>query len=158
MIGKPGAGRFLAAVLVVVTTACSSGSDPATTTTSDSTAPSTTTSSSIVSTTTLAPPVAISIVTPEPLTTFLATIDLGDGRLAAPVQLVAEIEIPAGETVEVVWASDVDGPLGSGSVLDVELSTGSTDVVSHRITATVESSGGGVGIAEVEIIVQVPSN
>jgi hypothetical protein len=88
----------------------------------------------------------------------LATIDLGDGRLAALVRLEADVQTPAGESVEIAWASDIDGPLGGGATLEVELSNDRRDIVSHLITVTAASSSGSRGTATVEVIVRVPSN
>ena len=103
-------------------------------------------------------PVEVGIVSPIALSTYLATIDLGDGRLAAPVRLTAEITTPPGETVTVAWSSDVDGPLGEGLTLEAQLSNDGEDVVSHLITATATASGGGVGSVTILALVQVASN
>lgn len=145
--------------------ACSSGSDPTTlvptSTTSDS-GQTTTSSTAAMTTTTSTTPaagdLAVTIVAPPPLSTLLATVDLGDGRLAAPVRLEADVAVPAGESVELAWASDIDGPLGGGAILTVELSNDRRDIVSHVITVTAAASGGSRGIASVEIIVRVESN
>jgi len=78
--------------------------------------------------------------------------------LRAPVRLTAGVEIPPGETVEVAWTSNIDGPLGRGSVVDVELSNDRRDIAAHEITVRVTSSGGGLGTATIDVIVRVPSN
>ncbi len=101
---------------------------------------------------------AVVITAPAPLSTHAATVDLGNGNLAAPVRLAAESQAPAGETVTVAWSSDVDGLLGEGTSLEVELSNAGGDVTAHRITATATSSGGGESTATIEIVIQVPSN
>jgi len=151
-------------VVSLLAVACSSNSDEPTivpTTSTSTTAPATTSTTASTTETSTTPPadeLAVTIVTPPPLSTQEATIDLGDGRLAAPVRLEADVVVPAGESVEIAWASDVDGPLGGGATLDAELSNDRRDIVSHIITVRAVSSGGSRGTATVEVIVRVPSN
>jgi hypothetical protein len=153
-------------VVSVLAVACSSNTDepttvPTSTTSTPTTAPattSTTASTTEPSTTPSADELVVTIVAPPPLSTQEATIDLGDGRLAAPVRLEADVVVPAGESVEIAWASDVDGPLGGGATLDAELSNDRRDIVSHIIMVRAVSSGGSRGTATVEVIVRVPSN
>lgn len=152
------AWRLVAAVVVLTTSACSSNSDSAATTASASGSTTTTTAAVTTSTPPPAFEVPIEIVNPRNASALSATIDRGDGTLAAPVRLTARVEIPEGQTVTVLWASDIDGELGEGSVLDAELSNDGQDVTGHQITASVTSSGGGRGTATVFVIVQVPSN
>jgi hypothetical protein len=71
---------------------------------------------------------------------------------------MAEVTTPPGETVVVVWSSDLDGPLGEGLTLEAQLSNDGEDVVTHMITATATASGGGVGTATLSVVVRVPSN
>lgn len=139
---------------------CSGGSSEGTTTSSTSSSvPEATTTSSTTTTSTRPPtPISVEIVEPPALTAFVASVDQGDGILGAPVRLAASVEIPVGERVEVVWASHIDGELGTGSVVDALLSNGGLDVVEHQVTVTITSSGGGLGSATVRVIVQVPSN
>ncbi len=149
--------------LSLVAASCSSGSDPTSTVGLPPTTASvqSTTSAAGPTTTTSLPAgseLTVNIVAPPPLSTHVATIDVGDGTLAAPVRLTAEVQIPRGETVEVTWSSDIDGELGTGSVIDAELSNDRRDIVSHRITVTVTSSGGSEGSDSLDVIVRVPSN
>lgn len=150
--------QAMVAAVALAVSACSSSTDTAPTgspTTGDT---STTTSSVTTSTVAAAFDIPIEIVSPRNASTLAAVIDRGDGSLAAAVRLSARVELPEGQTVTVAWASDIDGDLGDGSVLDVELSNDGNDVAGHQITATVTSSGGGRGTATVFVIVQVPSN
>lgn len=149
----------LIVLMSLLATACTSGSD-STSTVSPITASESETTTTIaeVTGTTLAAELAIEIVAPLPLSVHFASIELDSGDLAAPVRLEAQAEAPAGETVTISWTSDIDGPLGTGSELDAELSNAGGDVVSHQITATASSSGGGLGSATIELIVQILSN
>ncbi len=52
-----------------------------------------------------------------------------------------------------VWSSDLDGPLGTGSPLDV---TGLTEG-RHRVTLTVTDSAGGLGVDGIDLFVLVPN-
>ena len=158
-------GVVMLVALSLLGVACSSSSDETTiapTSTTGGSGASTTTSTSpaaATSSTTLpAGDLTVTIVRPAPLSTHVATVDLGNGRLAALVQLEAEVAVPTGESVEIAWASDIDGPLGGGATLEAELSNDRRDVVSHLITVTAASTGGSRGTATVEVIVRVESN
>ena len=95
---------------------------------------------------------------PVALSTYTATVDLGDGRLAAPVRLTAEVVTPPGETVTVSWSSDLDGPLGEGLSLDAQLSNDGRDIVTHLITATATASGGGTGAVTLLVLGLIAAN
>ena len=98
-------GVLMLIVMSLLAVACSSSSDGTTT------APTSTTTNSIAATTTSTPPgttststtkpagdLVVTIVEPAPLSTHLATIDLGNGRLAAPElgQHTEEVLLEAG--------------------------------------------------------------
>ncbi len=101
---------------------------------------------------------SITIVAPAPLSTHLATVDMGGGVLAAEVEFRSETSGGSGAPPDVLWASDLDGVLGTGLVLTALLTNNDADVASHQVTATAVWPDGESTTATIDVVVKVPSN
>lgn len=77
----------------------------------------------------------------SPVVSITSPADGATLATGGPVTLTATATDPEDGDLadEIQWESDIDGPLGTGASINVELSLGT-----HTITATVEDSGGNV--------------
>ncbi len=100
--------------------------------------------------------VTVNITAPLNLANIPTTWD-GSGY-SALVQLTASAVSPTGKPLTVIWSSSVDGLLGTGSDILVELNIpAGGDSSQPFITATTVDSYGAIGTATVQVKLSVPS-